>query len=1076
MLRLDFGSDTNSVPSIVDLGNFGILNSPGALDLVKEGGIWYLFVVNVFQNGLTRITFGNGLRSAPTGTNNLGNLLGGLNTPIGIKAAVSGSLKYLLVSNLGNNQVSVFDFSSSFSNTPGSFNSISSPLFSDIWGIDVISDGANWNAFLGANGGGGKLLQLNFGTNLMSTPTITNIGIVPNATEVKIAKEGLDFVALARSRNSGVYRFSFGNNLLQAPVIDQLPSQLLAESRSLEIIKETPRWKAFTIESLTGKMLMLDFVGNCVSEISINNSTTEAPLDLAYGTPGDYYIELAAFDENNIVNTVGRSLTVSSSISPTISAVVDANICLNVMNTFQVNSSDALASVAWDFGDTFTASTNPATHTFSSTGSYSVVAVATGSNGCRNIKSFVHKIYNSPTASFDSPSGLICTNNEFTFFNSTSDNFDGNLSYEWRVDGTLKSTARDLQYAFTSQSDQVVKLITFIPGCSDEESQTVQNIKSGPTVGFTITGQCEDESIGFLNSSSGDIDHYVWDFGNGASSSATNPTQVYSEYGDYLVSLETVGTNDCVSTLSKNLTIYSLPAPDFYIELPPFSCSGTPSLFANTTSNPTDSNVSSWVWNFGDKNNGSSSDKNPSYTFLEAGEYDVELTAVSNFNCAAEITKTITIAQGPHANFTHTPACLNEGTRFTDDSGGDIKSWFWIIGNSTYAFSNPTHVFNSTGDQNVRLTVTGNNNCIATLAKTINVPVPPVLDFIYSNTCEGQPATFQDTSPVAVDPVASQSWNFAGVTKDGSPVQHTFSTKGTYAVKMTSTQLSGCAYSISKNVVISPSPVAKFSANPEWGTPPLNVQFTNQSTGATTYLWRFNDKNQSSSTAVSPNFQFTDLGDYVVDLVATNAQGCSNATSSKISVIVPSLDLELTDLNLIQDPATGAYRIMVTIKNRSNFVLNSADVIVDISGNARIKETITTTILPDGEVSQLLVNQILPGSLLTYLCAELDVANDLDEFNNKKCEPINNETVIFYPYPNPNNGEFRFDWISLEVGEVHFSILNSTGQVVFQQDTSTTSSGLNQALFDLKSYNTGTYFFKFSSGSGSKTIPIIIVR
>ena len=97
-------------------------------------------------------------------------------------------------------------------------------------------------------------------------------------------------------------------------------------------------------------------------------------------------------------------------------------------------------------------------------------------------------------------------------------------------------------------------------------------------------------------------------------------------------------------------------------------------------------------------------------------------------------------------------------------------------------------------------------------------------------------------------------------------------------------------------------------------------------------------------------------------------------------------------------------------------------------------------------------------------------------FNNKKCESVNNEGVIFYPYPNPSNGEFRFDWISSAAGEVHFLILNSMGQVVFRQDASVAESGLNQAIFDLRSYNTGTYFFKFAADSGSKTIPIVIVR
>lgn len=341
----------------------------------------------------------------------------------------------------------------------------------------------------------------------------------------------------------------------------------------------------------------------------------------------------------------------------------------------------------------------------------------------------------------------------------------------------------------------------------------------------------------------------------GTSSTNTNPSKVFSTPASYTVSLETTGTNGCVSKLSKNLTIYSKPQPNFSLNLPPFSCSGTPSQFANATPNPTDSNIATWSWNFGDAANGSSTSKDPAYTYLNAGGYNVSLLATTNFGCSASVQKPVTISSSPVAAFTNTAACLNQGTKFTDASGGNLKSWLWTMGSSTYSFNNPTHVFASTGLQTVSLVVTGNNDCISSISKTVNVPVPVSVNFSIQNQCEDQPTAFQDTTPAGSDPAASWSWDIGGLsTKTGSSTSYTFPQSGTYAIKLNSVRQSGCTYSQTKSAVITPTPSAKFSTLPEWGTPPLSVQFVNESTGASTYQWKFNDKNNSTSTLASPPF------------------------------------------------------------------------------------------------------------------------------------------------------------------------------------------------------------------------------
>ena len=162
-----------------------------------------------------------------------------------------------------------------------------------------------------------------------------------------------------------------------------------------------------------------------------------------------------------------------------------------------------------------------------------------------------------------------------------------------------------------------------------------------------------------------------------------------------------------------------------------------------------------------------------------------------------------------------------------------------------------------------------------------------------------------------------------------------FPTPGPYNVKLTVTNQSGCNYALSRNIPIVTAPVANFTTSIESGPPPLAVQFTNASLNATIFQWRFNDANNSTSTAVSPSFTYTSLGDYVVDLIASNVQGCMDTKSRTIHVIIPFTEIQLEEFTLLHDASTGSLRPVLSIKNNSNYTISNVDVVLDIAGKTR---------------------------------------------------------------------------------------------------------------------------------------------
>jgi subtilisin family serine protease len=82
------------------------------------------------------------------------------------------------------------------------------------------------------------------------------------------------------------------------------------------------------------------------------------------------------------------------------------------------------------------------------------------------------------------------------------------------------------------------------------------------------------------------------------------------------------------------------------------------------------------------------------------------------------------------------------------------------------------------------------------------------------------------------------------------------------------------------NSSLSNPPAAAFAANNTSICPGQQVQFTDQSAGATSWAWTFAGGTPASSTAQNPLITYNTPGTYTVTLVATNSNGSSTATQT----------------------------------------------------------------------------------------------------------------------------------------------------------------------------------------------------
>jgi len=239
----------------------------------------------------------------------------------------------------------------------------------------------------------------------------------------------------------------------------------------------------------------------------------------------------------------------------------------------------------------------------------------------------------------------------------------------------------------------------------------------------------------------------------------------------------------------------------------------------------------------------------------------------------------------PVAAFSGTPtsgtAPLN--VTFTDESTGSPTSWSWSFGDGlSSSTQSPTHRYDTAGLYSVTLIVT-NADGADTLTKT---------DYIDTRGAGGPTAAFSGTPTSGTAPLSvtftdqstgsptSWNWTFGdGTTSTTQSPTHIYSNSGTYNVVLIVSNASGTD-TLTRNgyiTVTGGGPTAAFSATPTSGNAPLNVTFTDQSTGTpTSWNWNFGDGN--NATTQNPTHTYSTAGTYNVVLIVSNASGADTLT------------------------------------------------------------------------------------------------------------------------------------------------------------------------------------------------------
>lgn len=381
----------------------------------------------------------------------------------------------------------------------------------------------------------------------------------------------------------------------------------------------------------------------------------------------------------------------------------------------------------WNFGDASENSylQNP-THTYSVSGSYSITLTVETDSGCSAVIKKQMSVNPIPNISFGIPS-LICTGSIVQFTDKSSIISPSTLSdWMWNFGDVASqsntSTLSNPTHLYSSAGTYSVQLIVGSSfGCKDTFVSLVSILVS-PQVQFASSKVCKGNNTVFDDNSSGGVVSRTWSFGDGSSSSSIkNPTHKYLQEGIYKVLLSVTGSNGCFSKDSGVAEVYPLPLVGFIGDS---TCQGIPILYKDT-SRVSGSTINSWDWKF--DSFGSSSLKDPSFTFPVPGTYYTRLTVISAQTCSAILIKPVVVLPKPKADFSFSPLNgappLNVSFNSSLTSGAIGYKWnFGDGGIST--LNNPVHIYQDTGIYKVVLTAQSKFGCNDSLFGSIYIAYP----------------------------------------------------------------------------------------------------------------------------------------------------------------------------------------------------------------------------------------------------------------------------------------------------------------------------------------------------------------
>ena len=376
-----------------------------------------------------------------------------------------------------------------------------------------------------------------------------------------------------------------------------------------------------------------------------NETSTELNPTHVYKKSGTYtvVVTIADGDVYQLTQSVTVNVTDNVNNAPEAAFISEVNgKTVKFTNKSSDKDGDQLSYV-WDFGDGQKSTDANPTHVYADYGNYSVkLTVSDGKTESSITNPVKVSSENNPPV----PEFSYTEENGLVKFTNTSNDPDGDeLSYVWDFGDNTTSTQVSPEHQYAKSGAYTVKLTANDGAATVTKEHSVNVSIIDPVVNHKpvamFSYSAAQNVVTFTDGSTdadGDQLSYVWDFGDGQSSTAKNPQHTYeAKNASYTVKLTVNDGKLASEEFTQNVTVTmenNSPVAKFSVSVDRYTATFT------NNSEDQDGDELTYSWNFGD--GATSTEKNPKHTYAANGNYTAKLT-VSDGKTSVFVTNPVSI-------------------------------------------------------------------------------------------------------------------------------------------------------------------------------------------------------------------------------------------------------------------------------------------------------------------------------------------------------------------------------------------------------------------------------------------------
>lgn len=467
------------------------------------------------------------------------------------------------------------------------------------------------------------------------------------------------------------------------------------------------------------------------------NSTGEGPFTYlwntgdttAFTTPTTLGSQDISIEMNNFNNCYYRDTITINALNlpaPNVSFAYDT-ACPNKISQFTDLSSsggtDNIIAWDWTFINNDSADIQNPTYTFPE-GTFNVSLTVETDSGCINTLIKQYKSHKQPHARINDL--IACAESSSVLSTSSTIAIPDNLtSYVWNI-GTQTYSGTAPNVVFTNDGMQDITLIiTSNHGCTDTTTKTIE-VYPALLPNFEIDNSCIGDSTTFTETTpSYSTISRLWNFGSGLFSTDSMPSLLYTDTGNYTVTLTVENAIGCENSITKTIQINPLPVASAQIDN---SCENSLSIFYNTSN----AVIHNYEWQI---NNTTYTSDSVLLSFDSIGTYPIYYKIIDVNGCQNDTSFSFTIRPNPNVNFNFNPTFGQAPLTVNFSNQTDSATFYtWNFGENNQQSNdvNPSYNYTQNGIYNITLIAENQYGCTDSMLKVMNV-APTDLDIELSN-------------------------------------------------------------------------------------------------------------------------------------------------------------------------------------------------------------------------------------------------------------------------------------------------------------------------------------------------------